>query len=415
MKAGWQKLLLFGFLLILSLAALYQPGQKPTAFTLPVATPNVGAGKGKPLFRDELLPIAAPSVHAPALVELSDGRLAAAWFTGSREGARDVRIVLSVRDSLDGWSAPRPIANREQTTRDTRRNVRKLGNPVLYHQDGILHLFYVSASMGGWAGSSINYRRSLDEGEHWTPAVKLVTSPFLNISTLVRTPPLPLQDGTFALPVYHELITKHGEWLHLTAQGRVLGKTRMALPRATLQPTVVALDHQRALALLRDSGPGEGHVQVSTTSDAGQHWQAAPPLTLTNPNSSLAMLRLHDGRLLLAANPGEGRHILELWLSHDQGQSWQIMQQVDGPEPRFAPDASLLQAASQTPHDKLFPLPDASDAHPSGSGPAQTDETSYPALLQTRDGQIVLAYTWHRERIRVLTFNLAWLTKGKTP
>lgn len=411
MKSWWLRATMCCFLLVLAGVALHQPPQQTPAFALN-APSLVADRQAKPFFRDEMLPVAAPSVHAPTLAELPDGKLAAAWFAGAREGARDVRIVISTRDSLnasDSWRYPRPIANREQTERDTRRNVRKLGNPVLFQHDGVLHLFYVSASMGGWAGSSINYRRSTDAGEHWTPATKLVTSPLMNVSTLVRTPPLALQDGSFALPVYHELLTKHGEWLQLTPQGKVLGKTRMPLPRPSLQPTVAALDTQRAIALLRDSGDGTGHVQVSTTQDAGQHWVAAPALALTNPNSSLAMLKLQDGRLLLAANPGEGRHILELWLSADEGLTWQKQRQVDGPEARFKPVLQRLQHNEET----LPPLPDASEA--GGSGPTLTDETSYPALLQTREGLIVLAYTWHRERIRVLTFNLAWLTQGKSP
>ena len=37
--------------------------------------------------------------------------------------------------------------------------------------------------------------KSIDGGRTWTPPIRLQTSPFLNISTLVRAPPLPLADG----------------------------------------------------------------------------------------------------------------------------------------------------------------------------------------------------------------------------
>ncbi len=46
-------------------------------------------------FSEHLLPNPAPSAHAPTLAELPDGRVAAAWFAGSREGARDVAILLA--------------------------------------------------------------------------------------------------------------------------------------------------------------------------------------------------------------------------------------------------------------------------------------------------------------------------------
>ena len=43
-------------------------------------------------FAAAMLPTAAPSAHAATLAELPDGRLAAAWFAGTREGAADVAV-----------------------------------------------------------------------------------------------------------------------------------------------------------------------------------------------------------------------------------------------------------------------------------------------------------------------------------
>lgn len=261
--------------------------------------------------------------------------------------------------------------------------------------------------MGGWAGSSINHRISADQGERWSAAIKIFSSPFLNVSTLVRSPPIPYVDGSFGLPVYHELMTKHGEWLHITAQGKVLSKTRMPLARASLQPTVAPISEKRAIALLRDAGPGDGHIQVATTRDAGEQWLVNSALPLRNPNASIAMIKLLDGRLLLAANPGQGRHELELWIGDHEGQRWHQRKQVDGPQPEFKPDRSALRITNE--HLQSI-LPDAASSQ--GSGPAVSDETSYPALLQTRDGMIHLAYTWHRKRIRLLSFNTAWLDQA---
>lgn len=36
-------------------------------------------------------------------------------------------------------------------------------------------------------------------------------------------------------------------------------------------------------------------------------------------------------------------------------------------------------------------------------------EFSYPFLVQARDGEIHLAYTWKRRAIRVVSFNAPWL------
>ena len=42
------------------------------------------------------LPATVPSAHASTLAECHDGDLLAAWFAGTREGARDVAIHLSL-------------------------------------------------------------------------------------------------------------------------------------------------------------------------------------------------------------------------------------------------------------------------------------------------------------------------------
>ena len=353
-------------------AALWRAPQPPApafAVPFPAAVSTLAAE-----FASEALPIAGASAHAATLAELPDGRLAAAWFAGSREGAADVAVWFSIRES-SGWSPPRAIATRTGTGASTLTHVRKLGNPVLFRQDDRLHLWYVSASLGGWAGSSINHTVSGDGGLTWSPATRLVTSPFFNISTLVRTPPLPLADGGLGLPIYHEFIGKHGEWLRFGPDGRILGKVRMAQDRAALQPAAAVAGPHEALALLRDAGPGDGHVLMAATEDGGATWQTRPPLPIHNPNASLALLRLASGRLLLAANPVNGRHILQLFISADGGKTWQGSKTIENSADTGA-------------------------------------EFSYPALLQDRAGRIHLAYTWQRQGIRHAAFSEAWLQGG---
>lgn len=356
----------------LGAAAWRAPQPEPPAFADP---PPTAAQPLPSEFAGEPLPAAGASAHAATLAELPDGRLAAAWFAGSREGAGDVAVWLAIRDA-SGWSAPHVVADRTATAAGTLAAVRKLGNPVLYAAGDRLHLWYVSTAFGGWAASSVNHTTSVDGGANWSAPVRLVTSPFFNISTLVRTPPLPLADGGFGLPVYHELAAKHGEWLRLGADGTtILGKERLMLKRRALQPAAAALDGRRALALLRDAGPGAGHIQAVATGDGGAHWRALPALPIANPNASIALLRLASGRLLLAANPGKDRNVLRLFVSADEGKTWQVSRTV-------------------------------------AESPAGDAEFSYPALLQGRDGRIHLAFSWLRQGIRHLSFSEAWLAGG---
>lgn len=361
------------FVLALAAAAWRSPSPAPAAFLPPPPAP---ASTLPAFFAAEQLPVAGASAHAATLALLADGRLAAAWFAGSREGAADVAIWFATLDR-SGWSDPVAIATRESTAGSTFAYVRKLGNPVLYRAGNRLQLWYVSAAVGGWAGSSINHSTSTDGGRTWSPARKLVTSPFFNVSTLVRSPPLPLADGGLGLPVYHEFIAKHGEWLRLAADGRIVAKTRIGAPVPALQPAVAVVDPQRAVALLRDAGPGPGQVRRTVTADGGLHWQDASATEVPNPNASVAVLRLASGRLLLAGNPADGRSALKLWLSADEGRSWQPSRTVDS-----APDGGA--------------------------------EFSYPALLLAPDGRIHLAYTWRRQGIKHASFSEAWLTE-RTP
>lgn len=357
------------------------PANLPETPSVTTSAP-VGAVPSAPTSRESMLPNPQPSAHAATLAELPNGHVAAAWFAGSREGAGDVAIHFSTFDGQQ-WQAPRSILTRKQAQRDAGRLVRKLGNPLLATDaTGKLHLWFVSVGYGGWAGSAINHTTSADGGQTWSRSERLVTSPFWNLSTLVRTPPLALADdvgggGGFGLPIYHEFAAKRAEWLRLDAAGRVLDKARIPASQKALQPAVAVLDARRAVAMMRDAGPAN-RIRLSVTADAGQTWQDARPTPLPNPNAAIALLRLADGRLLLAWNPqAANRNKLALSTSSDEGTSWSA--------PRLVENA------------------------------AGGEEFSYPALLQSRDGTLHLAYTWQRKTIKHLAFSPAWLENDASP
>ena len=100
----------------------------------------------------------APSVHAASLIALKDGGIRAFWFAGSREGAPDVVINTSVFDpKVFRWSAPTVVMDRVGAEKGLSRYIAKLGNPVPARMaDGRMQLFFVTVSIGGWAGSSIS-------------------------------------------------------------------------------------------------------------------------------------------------------------------------------------------------------------------------------------------------------------------
>lgn len=180
-------------------------------------------------------------VHASSVASLPDGGLMAVWFAGSREGAADVQVRGSRYDAQEAeWGEEIVLATRESTESATQKHIRKLGNPVIaLAPDNRLWLFYVSVSIGGWAGSAINAMYSDDLGENWSAPKQLITTPFLNISTLVRNAPVFHRDGTIGLPVYHEFLGKFAEYLYISPAGDVVDKTRISRGKHSLQPTIV--------------------------------------------------------------------------------------------------------------------------------------------------------------------------------
>lgn len=344
---------------------------RPPAFEALRAASGATAESARPAILPEGpldLAAGADSAHASSLAALPDGRVLVAWFAGSREGASDVAIRMAL---LRAGRVEREWESLSRTGLQSlvHRAVRKLGNPVLsVRPDGTLDMFVVSVGIGGWSGSAVNHLQSDDLGRTWRTARRLVLSPFLNLGTLVRTPPLALSDGSMVLPAYHEFIRKWGMAARLAPDGTVLGVARMPSDGPLLQPAAAATSAQDAVAVLRSGNRAEPRVHLSRTTDLGRTWSEAVPTEIPNPDSAVALVRLADGRLLLAANPVErGRHELALFVRDASGGEWVRVRTVE-------------------------------------SGDPATDEFSYPALCAQPDGSAWLSYTLRRRGIRVRAF-----------
>ncbi|MGE0797606.1 MAG: exo-alpha-sialidase [Lautropia sp.] len=316
-------------------------------------------------------------VHASSAYWHQDRGLTAFWYGGSQEGARDVSIYTS---RLEGghWSAPRVVVERKRIKAELNRHVRKLGNATVYqHPDGRLWLFFVSVSVGGWAGSAINLIESRDDGRSWSPARRLVTSPLLNVSTLVRSSAIRYSDGSIGLPVYHELAGKFSELLRISPNGRILAKVRLSSGRLALQPELVATRPDHAIALLRNAGPSPRRLLYTTTDDAGRSWSPPVAIAMPNPDAAIDLLAADDGRLLAVLNDNEfNRSRLTLAVSENLGRDWRVIR--------------TLEDRPETAGDGLV-------------------EYSYPWLLRAAIGEYHLLYTWNRTRIKHVQFNQAWL------
>lgn len=367
--------------------------------------------------------------HAASLVELRDGRLRAFWFSGSREGASDVQIHSAVFDPRKNkWSAEQVVATRQDTEESVLRYVSKLGNPVCGRApDGNLWLFYVTVSVGGWSGSSITMKTSSDEGQTWSGARRIITTPFLNVSTLLKGAPFFYSDGTMGLPVYQEFISKFGELLHLDKTGKVIDLQRLSEGNDDgLQPVMLTKSADEAQVLMRNESDKRTRQTISvSTRDGGRNWSRPVHLSLLNPNSALSAIVLPDQRMLAVVNNqvrqgiSKGRDALALMISADGGSSWKMVYRLE----------DQLAARNNPLDPKLYfkvvkrlarktvsgmTLSDA-DTHARSAESAMCKgddcgfEFSYPYLIQMKNGDFHLVYTWNRGFIKHISFNLAWI------
>ena len=321
--------------------------------------------------RSTLLETPVPSNHSSSIVEVPDGRLLTVWYGGTREGAKDVRVYGEriAPESLE-VGATEIVCAPSDVAKDLLRSIRKVGNPVVYSQGKRLWMFVVSVSYGGWSGSAISCRYSDDNGKSWSKFRRLRTSPFFNMSALIRTPCVSQADGGFLLPVYCEFATKYGMTLAFDRDGRMFGRSRIPIDgnRESLQPCVVPLSSDVAVSFARTP---EGKTGTSKSTDGGRTWRAAPQSTMENYNASVAALATPSGRVFLVANAEEDRSRLSL----------------------FETSSELLTADAAQSERWTF-LCDLENE--------PNSEFSYPFFAQTEGGSIYLTYTYKRQTIKLV-------------
>jgi predicted neuraminidase len=408
-------------LLLLAYGALIlsQPSSQHADTPLGV---NLATGTGNPLpqFQSQLIGNDfSDFVHAPSIAETQDGNMLMVCFSGSREGAGDVEIIGYQFEAAAGdWHSLPSLAQRDQTARDTGRHIRKLGNPVVARApDGRLWLFYVSVSVGGWAGSAINARWSDNGGHSWSPASRLINTPFFNISTLVKGTPLFMSDGTVMLPVYQEFLGKFSEVMHISTTGEVQGKGRISAGRHSLQPVLLPLDTGTA-ALMRYAGDPPRRVLRADGQLSGP-WSTPEKLQLPNPNAAITALRRPAGDWLAVANNLEkGRYELSLLRSNDEGRSWQeiaTLESHDWGEEMWVPrDKFIPQLKSDAQREANWDMQNWEQFQALAEKRLCDGERckfmyDYPYMVQASDGDYHVVYTWNKSHIKHLAFNEAWV------
>lgn len=372
---------LFAWLIVLFLWAQYQAEFfqfHQAAFVY--QTDSHSKTHSPPLLMQHDVSKTTASVHSATLAYIQNSQhnqLMAAWFQGSREGARDVQIYASFlnlnQPDKAQWTEPKVIVNREILAQQSQIHLKKLGNPVLHQtSDGTIHLFVVGTSYGGWAVSRIFHLTS-QTGQDFQFKQVLPLSPLTNISHLVRTPPVALQDGGFYLPIYHELAQKFEVLLRFNQQGELLGKIRPNPLVGALQPAVVATSEQDCISARRHN-PAQ-LLQIQVCHQGGLKWEQPISANLYNYDNALNIIHFNQKNYVIHNQARAEKTRFELWLS-------ELKQQGDG----FLLDKQVL-------------LAQANDA-----------EVSYPTTLILGD-DLHLVYTHDRQSIRHIYLNRALLAQ----
>ena len=302
-----------------------------------------------------------PECHAATLAEVAPGRLVAAWFGGTKERNPDVGIWFAQQE--DGrWLPAVEIADGRQE--DGRRF--PTWNPVLFSAPGGgLHLFYkVGPSPSAWWGM---VRESRDGGRTWSTARRLPEG----ILGPVKNKPVVLADGAWlsgsstegnpdGWRLHFEISRDAGAtWTRIGPVGKGPGLD-------AIQPSVLVHPGGVLQAVARTR---QGNVAQTWSRDGGATWSILTATELPNPNSGTDAVTLADGRNLIVYNhsghrAGEAkgnRYPLDVAVSRD-GLVW----------------------------ERVLTL----ETEPARSGYA------YPAVIQTKDGRVHIAYTHDRKRIK---------------
>ena len=369
------------------------------------------------------LPAPTVQCHAANLMPLPDGSLGCVWFGGTQEGVADISVWfsrLSLNNPAAGWSPPVQLSN------DAERSEQ---NPILFNApDGALWLLHTAQRSGHQDTAIVRVRKSLDGGARWS-----APEPLLPGTGLFVRQPLVVTPTHWLLPIWHCRTEGGARWsgdhddsavLLSTDQGRSWSETAVPGSLGAVHMNIVpGRDGHTLLAFYRSRWADAVYRSVST--DGGLSWSAPQPTALPNNNSSIQVVRLAHGRLkgrlamvynhISAAQATERRLSLYDEIEDEPGSSAAYAAPPAGARTAFwgTPRAPMTLALSD---DDGLSWPQRRDLETgdgycmsNNSAQQRNRELSYPSIVQTPDGNLHVAYTHHRQRIRHLVVTPDWL------
>ena len=348
-------------------------------------------------------------------MDLGD-RLMLVYFAGSREGASDVKIMSHFVDKDSLESTPQQaILDAKMLSMMTRKFIKKLGNPVIFRdKNGKLHLFVVGVSLGGWATAKIYQLSFSDDLQSLEFKSELHLGLLANFSHLVRTPPVPLENGGFMLPLYHELARKYALVAFFDENANFIRASRINRLKNQLQPTIIALDSHECLAFFRNHKAHNNASFLQKCDDFGRIWDLPKRTNLKGYDDSALLVSYKNAknlpRILLIYNDGRRqkdgtfkdsggtRNSLGLYILANVGEYKGNLAQDSRESNNDSKILRLEGAEFSTDFAFLQNIDSVEDKYP--------NEVSYPSAFIDKN-YLFVAYTHNRKNIKIVRFDLA--------
>lgn len=365
-----------------------------TSFAAVLFSLSAGAALNEAEF---IFPPNAKHNHGSSIVETASGDLLACWFHGTGERQSDDVMVQGARKRAGAkeWSEPFVMADTPDLP-DC--------NPVLFIDPrGVLWLFWITVQDNKWGGSLLKYRTATEYSADgppkwdWQDVIHTrpnnLEEPFLALcdsatsllgDLLTETPELKklfesvreaaqdkLKQRLGWMTRIHPIMTSGTRMMlglysdvfncSLAAFTEDWGKTWTfshpimdAAPNllGNIQPCFVKKKDGGITAFMRDNGLPH-FIRTANSTDDGVTWSPLGQLEIRNPGSSVDCIALKSGRWALVGNDvPNGRHILTVYLSEDEGLTWKQSRPLESVEKEMGSFSypSIIQAADESIH-----------------------------------------------------------------
>jgi predicted neuraminidase len=342
-----------------------------------------------------LLPSPCIQNHAAFLYRGLVGDLRCAWFAGGLEGKSDICIHSSILDEKSGlWQSAQAL---------TDDPVRSEQNPVLFSPDGQRTLLFHTAQPGGNQDQCIVRMREVGKSPRNTD---------LPTGSFVRARPIVRSDGAWLLPLHHCTHVPGSRWTGRHDYASVAITTDeghswrcVNVPNSTgcVHMTLVPLDGDKIIALFRRRQAD--FVYKTLSEDGGESWQEPTATNIPNNNSSIAAMRMKDGRIALVCNPVNAQMDSSRRDSlYDELGIDERPEAAGGCQPIWgvarAP-LSLFFSTGDGEHfgDEIILWNSSGNCLTNNSEDGLNQELSYPTILQSDAGDLNIAFTLHRRAI----------------